>query len=453
MIEYKNPWEREEKENQDVPQSTEDGRPSFEEYGFDASKTSDEEQDSVEVVAEPEPMRMDSADSHRDYYEEPPKKQPKEKKGKGLVAFIAIALVFTLLGGAAGSYFTVSYLNADQNNLLGSNGGNNGANQNNAVVIPESVSYEAAEAVAENVVDSVVGVSTRSVTYNMFFGQQEVQGVGSGVIVHEDGYIVTNQHVISDSEDITVSLADGREAKATIVWSDESMDLAIIKIDLDNLVVATLGDSDEVKMGQTAIAIGNPLGLEYQRSLTRGVISGLDRSLQLSGNPPITMENLIQTDAAINSGNSGGPLLNIKGEVIGINTYKASNAESMGFAIPINTIKTILANVEENGTYISPYMGVTVIDKTLVDYYNVNLNLDKGIFVQSVETGSSADNAGLKNNDIILKMDGKDVNSRGALRSILYSHNVGDTLELVVLRDNSEITLQMTLQAQGAVRN
>jgi len=381
-----------------------------------------------------------------------PQKVPakKEKKGMNFLGVVALALVFSLLGSALGSFITVQRMG-------GSTPGEEVTTQAprpsvTTPVLSGEEELSRVQAVANNLVPSVVGVRVVTIQNNMWFGAYEVEGVGSGVIVHEDGYLLTNYHVVSDSDNITVSLYDGREVSGKTVWSDSSMDLAIVKIEADGLTVATMGDSDQVQLAELAIAIGNPLGLEFQRTVTNGIISGLDRTVTVSvveNGASSTMEGLLQTNAAVNSGNSGGPLVNGRGEVIGIVSSKLSSAEGMGFAIPINTVKTVLESiVTHDGVYVSPYMGVSVIDTDYINYYRLNMKLDKGVYVQTVEKNTSADKAGIQAEDILLELGGTPVNSRGTLRSVLYRCQIGDTIEVKLLRNGQEMTLTMTLEGQ-----
>ncbi len=378
--------------------------------------------------------------------------RPKKKKNGFKKVLLALLLILcTAGGGVLGSYYTVAYMTNHNNNVI-STEDSTGKSNASKVILSEQTEIESTEAIADALIPTVVGISTKRVSYDYFYGQQMVQGVGSGVIANENGYIITNHHVVGDAEEINVYFSDGREAKGETLWSDESLDLAIVKVDLNNLPVATLGDSDEVKIGQKAIAIGNPLGLDFQRTLTQGVISGLDRTLTVqdsNSSVPTTMENLIQTDAAINNGNSGGPLINRSGEVIGINTLKASSAESMGFAIPINIIKPILANVIENGRFQTPYMGISVIDQELANYYGAKTDFDTGIYVADVEAGQPAAQAGLQVGDVITKVDGKTIDSRLGLKIELYKHNIGDVVTVEYVRNNKTYTTELTLKEYG----
>lgn len=304
------------------------------------------------------------------------------------------------------------------------------------------------EAVAATVPESVVSVQT-TLTQNSYFGSTEATGFGSGFIVTSDGYIVTNQHVISDDPTtIKVSLEDGSEYEGKIIWSDASLDLAVIKIDASALTAVTLGNSDEIQIGQTAIAIGNPLGLGFERSVTSGIVSALNRSLVVDQS--MVSEDLIQTDASINQGNSGGPLLNGAGEVIGINTYKASQGEGIGFAIPINIVKPIVSEIVASGSFTPMVLGITGYDKQQAAYFIDNVTLENGIYVESVQVGGGADKAGLRQGDVILKVDGQDVNTMLKLKEILYSHHAGDKVSVTYERGGNNQTVEIEIAAGQA---
>ena len=240
---------------------------------------------------------------------------------------------------------------------------------------------------------------------------------------------------------INVLLDDGSTHKAKIVWMDEDMDLAIIKINAKNLPVAELGDSDKVQIGQIAIAIGNPLGLDFNRTVTSGVISGKDRTIRVDKQ---VINNLIQTDASINPGNSGGPLLNSKGEVIGINTVKLTNAEGLGFSIPINMIKGVLNSILKTGKAQTAQLGVSIYNaKDYQAALRVKLNTDKGVVVLSVASGTAADKAGIVPGDIILKVDDKEVTDVNTLKSIMFGYNLGDEATLRINRNGKEMDVKI----------
>lgn len=300
------------------------------------------------------------------------------------------------------------------------------------------------EEIAKNVGPSIVGITCTTKTQS-YFGTQTGTQSGSGIVIDANGNIVTNYHVISGGSDIKVKLNTGNEYSATVVGGDEKTDIAVIKIDAkEELHVATIGNSDDVEVGSLAVAIGNPLASELFGTVTAGVISGVNRTMTVGQREM----NLIQTDAAISPGNSGGALINKYGEVIGINSVKLVDdaAEGLGFAIPMNEATPIIKDLMQYG-YVKgrPMIGVSVreITKELA-YYN-NLLVDHGLYVMSVTESSGAAKAGLTRGDIILKFDGKDVTSSTQLNTIRDKHKAGDTVSMTIMRGNSEKTLSVTL--------
>lgn len=280
--------------------------------------------------------------------------------------------------------------------------------------------------------NSVVGIAVRQNSGNkLALDFDNNYSVGSGCILDSRGYIVTNYHVIGNAkEDILVTLYGGDIVKGRTVWANNSLDLAIIKVEVAGLPSVKLGDSDSLRIGERAFAIGNPLGFEFQGTLTSGVISGLNRSIDVGGN---YMEDLIQTDASINSGNSGGPLMNDKGEVVGINTIKVASAEGIGFAIPINQLKPVIEKIISTGEFNEPYLGVLGYDRAMTSNFSSNIMIDSGIYVHSVDFGSPAYDAEIKNGDIILEVEGLKVDTLCGLRTILFSKNIGDKMRIKVL--------------------
>jgi Trypsin-like serine proteases, typically periplasmic, contain C-terminal PDZ domain len=273
---------------------------------------------------------------------------------------------------------------------------------------------------------SVVGITTIQVQKE-FIWSRTVEGVGSGVIVDSNGYILTNSHVIADGKarEINVLFENGDSKKAEAIWYDPTLDLAIIKVNAKNLVAAELGDSDKLEVGEIAVAIGNPLGLEFQRTVTAGVISGLHRSIQVTQYN--IMEDLIQTDASINPGNSGGPLLNSKGQVIGINTAKIQTGEGLGFSIPINTVKPIIESVINEERIEPVSLGISGSDIDLYErQMGEEIKAEKGVLVIDVLPNSPADKAGIKPMDVITKLGDKEVTSLSNLRKELYNYQSGD---------------------------
>ena len=305
--------------------------------------------------------------------------------------------------------------------------------------------------VARTVGPAVVGITNKAVARDIFNRRVESTGVGSGVIFKADGYIVTNNHVIEGAKELIVSLADGRTVNGELVGADEMTDIAVVKVDAKDLPTATFGDSDEVVVGEPAIAIGNPMGLEFQGSVTVGVISALNRTLELSDR----RVKLFQTDAAISPGNSGGALVNADGEIIAINSAKlaADGVEGMGFAIPINTVQTIINELLEKGYVARPYLGVTIFDKPTAARYGYQLTIDRGVYVYQVRLDSPAGRAGLSRGDVILSIDGKDVNSVGDVRNEVAAHKVGDKVKLKYERDGSEHEVELTLEEMPQTTN
>lgn len=298
--------------------------------------------------------------------------------------------------------------------------------------------------VAKNLMPAVVGITA---TINPTSTSKGESGVGSGIIVNKKGYILTNNHVASkQTSDISVSLFDGRNIKGKLIWSDESLDLAILKITGDNLTVAKLGDSKMLTVGDAAIAIGNPLGLNFERTVTSGIISAVNRSIAEEDGP--LMEDLLQTDASINPGNSGGPLININSQVIGINTIKVTSAEGMGFAIPINIIKPILNGIKEKGSFVTPIVGILGIDK-LMEGFVPGIKVQNGIYVYDVISGSPASLNGIKKSDIILSINGILINTMVEFRSNLYNIGVGNSVILKVKGTNGkERNINVKLEAE-----
>lgn len=296
---------------------------------------------------------------------------------------------------------------------------------------------------------SVVGVAVKKNTGNKLAQVlNNTWSVGSGCILNSKGYIITNHHVVgNEKSEVYVTLYGGDVVKGSVLWSNSNLDLAVVKVSVAGLPAANMGDSDNLRIGEKAIAIGNPLGFDFQGTLTSGVVSGLNRSIEVNG---VYMEDLIQTDASINSGNSGGPLMNGKGEVIGINTVKVESAEGIGFAIPINQIKPIIDKVVNTGEFIEPYLGVLGYDRAMTSYISSEIMINTGIFVYDVEKGSPAEKAGVKKGDVILSVDDITVDTLCELRSVLFSKNIGDKIRIKVFRDEEELNFIASVEALSA---
>lgn len=301
--------------------------------------------------------------------------------------------------------------------------------------------------------------------FNQFFGQkyrkqigeEETQiGAGSGFIVTEDGYIVTNKHVVSDADaDYTVIFNDGEKASAEIMDVDPYLDIAVLKVDKKDIPYVELGDSDELQVGQTVVAIGYALG-EFSNSVSTGIISGLSRNITASSGygRAEALDGVIQTDASINPGNSGGPLLDIDGNAIGVNVAMAQGAENIGFSIPINNVKSIINSVKEHGKIVRPYLGVRYMPVTKDLKEKNNLPVDYGAMVirgedktdLAVIPGSPASKAGLEEYDIIIEVDGVEIDDNHPLNKEIQKHKVGDKIKVKIMRDNEEKTLEVTLE-------
>ena len=360
-------------------------------------------------------------------------------------AMIAGVLVAAMLAGFGGS--------AIGNAVFGGSSGGTTVYEGkrpttviNTANIDTSKQMTAAEVYAANV-NSTVGITTQ-VTTNYWGYTTQSAASGSGFIYSADGYIITNYHVIESASSIKVTLYDGKSYDAQLVGYDESNDVAVLKIDAKDLTPVTIGDSDNLNVGDSVIAIGNPLG-ELTFSLTSGAVSALDREVTMSNN--VTME-LIQTDCAINSGNSGGALFNLYGEVIGITNAKYSGSsgsgasiDNIGFAIPINSVRSIVDSIIEKGYVAKPYIGVMVSD---VSDEAISYGTPAGAAVASVTEGGPAEKAGLQANDIITAVDGKAISGKSDLSSIIADHAAGDKLTLSVYRQGQTLTVTVTVGEQ-----
>lgn len=368
---------------------------------------------------------------------------------------VALALCCSLVGGAAGAggmqvfnsinttEQTITEKDNDDTTILE---GKRNNDQIKTVSVDTSKELTASEIYASNV-NSTVGITT-SVTTNYFGYQTQAAASGSGFILSSDGYIVTNYHVVEGANSIKVTKYDNETYDATLVGYDESNDIAILKVDADDLTPVVLGDSDKTSVGDDVVAIGNPLG-ELTFSLTSGSISALNRKITINN----SSMNLIQTDTAINSGNSGGALFNTHGEVIGITNAKYSSSgstssasiDNIGFAIPINSVRGIITSIIEKGYIEKPYIGITCYSLT-TDYRNASSGKGtQGIVVKDVEQGGPAEEAGITSGDVITEIDGEKITSTTDLTSALSSHKEGDEVTLSVYRDGETLKITLTL--------
>ncbi len=321
---------------------------------------------------------------------------------------------------------------------------NTGRSEDGLALVAEAEN-PAMQEIAAKISPTVVGVSAVA-TAHSFSAPATSQSMGSGVIVSPDGHILTNYHVIGQKSNIYVTLSDGRTLEGKRVWGDASLDIAVVKIRERNLPVAALGNSDTLAVGQSVLAVGNPLSLQFQRTVTAGIISATNRILYLSDTGTL-MENLIQTDASINPGNSGGPLVNMQGEVVGINTIKAQDAEGMGFAIAINLCRPIVERIAAEGTYEMPYLGLYAYDKETAQYMQAE-SPENGLYISNVKNASPAKLAGLAPGDAILSINGQALSRMSELREKLLYCRVGETVSLDIDRDGTRFTAKVTLKKE-----
>lgn len=378
---------------------------------------------------------------------QPPKKPRKKKTG---LKICALALVCSLIGAAVGAGSMIwldSRKPETRSQILV---GDREPVTLDTVMVNTGELMTAAQVYASNV-GSTVGITT-SITTNYWGYQTTSAASGSGFVITSDGYILTNYHVIEDADSITVSCYDGSSYEAALVGYDESNDLAVLKVEAQNLVPVVLGDSDQLNVGDSVVAIGNPLG-ELTFSLTSGAVSAKDREVTMSN--AVTMD-LLQTDCAINSGNSGGALFNLYGEVVGITNAKYSTSSSssasidnIGFAIPINSVKSVVKSIIEKGYISKPYIGVSIMD---VSQQTQTYGVPAGAAIQSVTEGAPAEEAGLQSGDIITAVDGVTITGSSDLKSMVNESEIGQVLALTVYRQGQilEITLTVGEQIQSA---
>ena len=367
-------------------------------------------------------------------------KKPKNKKGLKIFGTIAITLAIALSGGLIGGLVTYKTITSKLE----------GKTVNLAPVNFTQSDEKAlsAQEVYQKVSPAVVTISTKGTEYKGFFAQN-VEGIGSGFIINEDGYILTNYHVVelaisNNTKDVTVILSNGEEVAAKVVNYDQNRDIAMVKLADGTKVpaVAELGDYDGLYVGQEVVAIGTPLGKNFAQTLTKGIVSGVNRNLTTEGG---NTGDYIQTDAAINSGNSGGPLINTKGEVIGINTAKLSGQsettiEGMGFAIPINDAKDRIESLSK------PILNLGITVREVNSELAKQNNLPKeGLWVVGVTENSPAAKAGIQPSDLIIKFDGKEVKTFDELSKLKSNKNAGDKVEVVVYRNGKNVSLSMQL--------
>ncbi|HLC43827.1 MAG TPA: trypsin-like peptidase domain-containing protein [Patescibacteria group bacterium] len=377
------------------------------------------------------------------------------KVGKFLLTVLLVILIFC--SGAVGGIGGVILLSSNDSVLAKKLGL---SNLSIPTVTTQKIRVEESNAIIDavsKVSSSVVSITLKSTAQDIFGRTYQTSGAGTGFIITSDGLILTNKHVVSDqSAAYTVVTMDGKVYDAKVQSLDPIYDLAVIKIEARNLPVVELGNSDELKVGQWVVAVGNALG-QFSNTVTAGVISAKGRQISAAtdnGGNSETLSNLLQTDAAINPGNSGGPLVNLAGQVIGIDTAVASGAQGIGFAIPINSAKTAIDSIKQTGRIVRPYLGVRYVEITpdvakassLTVDYGALIQRGSGLISQAVVSSSPADKAGLVENDIILEVNGVKIDQNNSLLSLIQQYKIGDVVTLKVLSKGDTKDVKVTLE-------
>ena len=380
-------------------------------------------------------------------------KKPKKNAGKAVKSIVALVLAAAMgfMGGFVGARFggnnkvIIQQVERSSSSSADSESAAEGTTVSSGMTTAQ---------VAKTVSPSVVVITTEQVVYSQWswYGQSQVEsGAGSGVIISSDGYILTCAHVVSGASNITVSIGD-KDYPATLVGEDTTSDIAVVKVDATGLTPATVGNSDSLKVGESVMAVGNPLG-ELGGTVTSGIVSALNRSVSIQGSSSVNTMSLIQMDASVSPGNSGGGLFNMNGELVGIVNAKSSDsdAEGLGFAIPVNDAVKVAQELLENG-YVTgrPYLGISyyaVTDAQTAAQLGVNAY---GVYIVEVVKGGPADKAGLQAGDRIVSVDGSEVATQSDLGTLMQNHKAGDTIEITVARGGQMQTVNVTLGEKGA---
>lgn len=376
------------------------------------------------------------------------------KKSSGIIQKLVASVLFLSIGFAVGNIYTASRTNTEIPTTIPTTNNSNILTTNTTTTSNFTSSELPISEIARINENSVVEITISATSSNSFFGNYTTTGSGSGIIISTDGYILTNNHVIDSANEVTVRLHDGTEYKATVVGSDSKTDVGILKVNAKNLKPVTIGDSDSLVVGETAVVIGNPLG-KLGGTVTNGIISALEREISLDG----TKMNLIQTNAAINPGNSGGGLFNSKGELVGIIVAKSSglDIEGLGFAIPINDVKNVISDILDLG-YVSgrPFLGVSLTNSKQTQIPNNSIwgylygqnatTTSYGAYVTEVVSNSAADKAGIQIDDQIISINDEMISSAQDVTSAIAEYKIGDVIKIGIVRDNKMLTVEATLQ-------
>lgn len=380
-----------------------------------------------------------------------------KKNSSGVAQKIVASILFLSIGFAVGNIYSVSIQKNTQTDTTPTSSNiftQTSSTPNSSATITSFGSDISIADIASMNSDSVVEITISATATNVLLGKYTTTGSGSGVIISSDGYILTNNHVVESAKDITIRLHDGTEYVAKVIGTDSKTDVAVLKVEATNLKPVTIGDSDKLVVGETAVVIGNPLG-ELGGTVTNGIISALEREITLDG----SKMNLIQTNAAINPGNSGGGLFNSKGELVGIVVAKSSglDIEGLGFAIPINDVKDVISDILNLG-YVSgrPFLGVSLSSSKQTQIPNNSIwsilygqnatTTSYGAYVVDVVNGSAADKAGIKVDDQIISINDEMISSAEDVTAAIAEYNIGETVKIGIVRDNKMLSVEATLQ-------
>jgi serine protease Do len=399
----------------------------------------------MDDLQEKQSETMPLALENNNYTEINEEKVKKNKAGmrKRIVSYIIVGAICSTLGGVASSIVTVNMMkNTSATSAPKTTNTKNSTDGKTKLITTNSTEILSVPEIVKKVSSSVVAISTKVSSGNSGFGWQTPpkEGVGTGIIFSEDGYILTNYHVISGAQNIKVMLSDGKEVSAKVVNYDAAADVAVIKLAENTKVpgVAEFGDSDMLEVGESVVAIGNPLGKEFLGSVTAGVVSAINRQVSVEENKEL---KFIQTDAAINPGNSGGPLVNSKGQVIGINTAKIGQegVEGLGFAIPINTVNPKMESL------IKPILKIGISCRDISEENSKEYNIPVGVYISQIQEFSAAEKAGIMPGDIITQFGGQKVKTVEEINKIKGTHKANDVVKVELVRNGKTIKLELTL--------
>ncbi len=374
-------------------------------------------------------------------------KNKKNKKNKA--SKVVISLFVLILVGLIGYNLYIMYQNIELSNDSNYQAKRTTLSTDDSQTVETVIQNSKTVAdMLETVTESVVGISKLTNTGGSILNNvsSEELGLGTGMMVSDNGYILSNSHVTGEKYSTCYVTINENTYKGTVVWSDSNLDLSIIKVQINNVSYVEFGDSGNLRVGEQVYAIGNPIGYEFRRTVTSGIISALNRTIKVDDTDNTSyISDLIQTDATINPGNSGGPLINSKGEVIGINTVKITSAEGIGFAIPINVVKPVVESFKQKGSFEEPTLGIYAYDGDVAEYLNLKNKINKGVYVSQIIANGPASNSDLQEGDLITSIDGKNLNTINDLREYIYGKVPGDVVKLNIIRGEVRREIEVTL--------